>query len=97
MAKGRRSFLMTGDAEAIAKKLDAEIERKRTNHVIAIVRVNGKEVGRFGIRRGMNLGHDYIPRQIHINMRLALNLARCTKYRQDYESFLKNTPFYPAA
>jgi hypothetical protein len=97
LAKGRRSFLMTKDAEAIAKKLDAEIQPKRTNHVIAIVRVNGKEVGRFGIRRGMDLGHDYIPRQIHINTRLALNLARCTKYRQDYESFLRNTPFYPTA
>ena len=97
MAKGHRSFLMTSDAEAMAKKLDADIQLKRTNHAIAIVRVSGKEVGRFGIRRGMNLGHDYIPRQIHINVRLAFNVSRCTKYRDDYESFLKNTPFYPTA
>ena len=86
---------MTGDAEAIARKLDADIQFKRSNHAIAIVRVNSKEVGRFGIRRVTNLGHDYIPKQIHINMPLALNLSRCTKYRVDYESFLKNTPFHP--
>ena len=37
---------MTNDAEAIAKKLGADIEQKRANHAIAVVRVNGKEVGR---------------------------------------------------
>lgn len=86
---------MTNDAEAIAKKLGADIEQKRANHAIAVVRVNGKEVGRFSIRRGMNLGHDFIPKQIHTNMRMALNLSRCSKYRDDYESALRNTPFYP--
>ena len=86
---------MTSDAEAIARKLGAEIELKRASHAIAIVRINGKEVGRFGIRRGLNLGHDFIPKQIHVNMRLALNHSRCTKYREDYEEALKKTPFYP--
>jgi hypothetical protein len=95
LAKGRRSFLTTNDAEAIAAKLGADVELKHANHAIAIVRVNGIEVGRFGIRRGMNLGHDYIPRQIHCNMRMALNLSRCTKYRGDYETALRNTPFFP--
>ena len=86
---------MTEDAEAIAKKLGADIQLKRGSHAIAIVRIEGKEVGRFGIRRGMNLGHDFIPKQIHVNMRMALNLSRCTKYRDDYELALKSTPFYP--
>lgn len=91
----RRSLLGTNDAETIANKLGADIDEDRAKHAIAIIKANGKEVGRFGIRRGMSVGHDFIPRQIGINMRLALEVARCTKSRPEYEQALKNRKLYP--
>jgi hypothetical protein len=84
---GKRSFLMTDDAELIATKLGAEISEGR-KHVIAKVRVDGVYIGQFGIRRGANVGHDYIPRQIHVTTRQALSLARCTLYLDGYRSIL---------
>ena len=73
----------------IANKLGAEISEGR-KHTNAVVRVRGTYIGRFGIRRGSSAGHDYIPRQIHISMREALGLARCSLYRADYEKILKD-------
>ena len=35
------------------------------------------------------VGHDYIPRQIYVTMREALELARCNLYKEDYERILK--------
>ena len=35
------------------------------------------------------VGHNYIPRQIYITMREALELARCSLYKEDYERILK--------
>jgi hypothetical protein len=96
LPKRHRSILTEREADQIAQKLDAEVREGR-NHALAIIRVNGKEVGRFGIQRGVGVGHDYIPKQIHINMKMALNLARCSKYRADYELVLRNTPFYPTS
>ena len=55
----------------------------------AVVRVKGIYIGRFGIRRNTTVGHDYIPRQIYVNMKEALGLARCSLYKADYESILK--------
>jgi hypothetical protein len=90
----RGSILTEREADEIARKLGADID-EGGNHTVATIRVNGKIVGRFGIRRGRGVGHDYIPRQIHVNMKMALNIARCTKERKDYEFALKNTGFYP--
>ena len=60
----RRSPLFTADsALAIANKLEAEISEGR-KHTNAVVRIDGTYIGRFGIRRDSNTGHDYIPRQI---------------------------------
>jgi hypothetical protein len=71
----------------IAQKLEAEITDGR-KHAIAKIRCNGVYVGQFGIRRGTNLGHDYIPRQIFVTTRQALELARCTIYKEDYIALL---------
>ena len=73
----------------IANKLEAEISEGR-KHTNVVVRFCGTYIGRFGIRRGSSAGHDYIPRQIHITMKEALGLARCSLYRADYEKILKH-------
>ena len=92
----KRSILTARDAELIANKLHADVDESRTNHAIAIIRLNGKEVGRFGIRRGSGeLGHDHIPRQIHVAMKQAIQLARCKIYDSDYENILRVNGYYP--
>ena len=82
--------MLTADsALVIANKLEAEISEGR-KHTNVVVRVCGTYIGRFGIRRGSSAGHDYIPRQIHVTMKEALGLARCSLYRADYEKILKD-------
>jgi hypothetical protein len=77
-------MLTAKDAETIARKLDATFKSKTRRHKIAIIRLKGKEVGRFGIRRGSgDLGHDYIPRQIHVSNSQARELADCKLYLRD--------------
>ena len=78
---------MTSDAETIAVKLDAKIVQGR-KHTRATIYWNGKYVASFGIRRGANVGHDYIPRQIYITLRQALDLARCTLTKSGYFEIL---------
>jgi hypothetical protein len=91
-----RSLLGTREAEAIARKLDAEVSAGR-KHTLAKVRINGVYIGQFGIRRGTDVGHDYIPRQSHVTARQALELARCTLYKNDYEALLVAQGKLPAA
>jgi hypothetical protein len=52
-------ILTTTDAIAIAKKLKAKIESTSAKHELAVLWVNGKRVGQFGIRRSSKeVGHD---------------------------------------
>lgn len=82
-----RSLLTDREADAIAKKLDADVAEGR-KHARATVRLNGQFVGQYGIRRGKSLGHDYIPRQIHATMREALDLARCPLKKDEFIAIL---------
>ncbi len=89
-------MLTARDAEAIARKLGANFKEKSRRHKIAIIRVKGKEVGRFGIRRGSgNLPHDYIQQQIHVSRTEAEDIAACRFYLRDYEEILKKKKLYP--
>ena len=89
-------MLTADDGEKIAKKLKAEFKRKSANHKIAIVKINGKQVGRFGIRRGSGeLNHNYIHQQLRMSMRDAEEIASCQKALPDYVAILKDNGFYP--
>ena len=83
----KRSLLTARDAEAIAHKLDAEIKEGR-KHTRAIIRWNKTYIASFGIRRGTDAGHDYIPKQIFVSARQALDLARCPLSKQAYFEIL---------
>ena len=50
-------------------RLEAEIS-EGSKHTNVVVRIEGTYIGRFGIRRNRNVGHDYIPRQIYVTMQL---------------------------
>ena len=84
--------LTKSDAQAIAKKLGAEIRKGRRgrkggrSHVQACIFVHGKLVAHFGIRHGSrdDQGHDHIPRDIletPYNTRL---LSECPRSREDW-------------
>jgi hypothetical protein len=71
----------------IAKKLDAEIEaRSNKPHDIARIFHNGRLIAHFGIRRGSDksLGHDHIPREIHVPTSHARLLGQCPMSKQDW-------------
>ena len=71
----------------IAKKLKATIlERKKKPHDIAQVYHKGQLVASFGIRRGSrkNLGHDFIPAQIHVGPHHARLLGQCPMSREEW-------------
>lgn len=80
-------MLTAREAEAIADKLDAEIKEGR-KHTRATILWNGVYVASFGIRRGTDVGHDYIPKQIFISARQALDLAKCPLSKQGYFEIL---------
>jgi hypothetical protein len=89
-------MLTADDGETIAKKLRAEVKKKAANHKLAIVRINGKEVGRFGIRRGSGeLDHNFIQRQLHMSMRDTEEMAACRRELPDYVAILKDKGLYP--
>ena len=89
------SLFFADSALTIANKLEAEISEGR-KHAKAVIRINGTYIGQFGIRRSKNVGHDYIPKQIHVTTKEALGLARCSLYKQDYERILKDRGKLPA-
>lgn len=86
-----RSPITRDVAEAIAKKLGAEIDASTPNHVLAYVYFNGRVVASFGIRRTSkrDKGHGHVPREISANQKFALELGRCTKYRDDWIELMK--------
>ena len=60
------------------------------------MRIGGAYVGAFGIRRGRNTGHDYIPQQIHTSMQEAIGLDRCPVSKEDYVETLRRNDILPA-
>ena len=84
-----RSLFTDASGLTIANKLGAEISEGR-KHTKVVVRIDGTYIGQYGIRRGTNVGHDYIPRQIHCTVKEALGLARCNVDKADYEKSLRD-------
>ena len=83
MAKGHGINLDRKAAEAIARKLKAELEQG-AKHIRATIRHKGQWIATFGIRRGKDVGHDYIPSQIFVTNRQARQLADCSMSYDEY-------------
>lgn len=72
------------DGDDIAKKLSASIEKGR-RHEIVVVSYKGMRICQFGLRRGSReLGHDYIPKQLHISKKECRDLADCPMSADQY-------------
>lgn len=77
MAKKGGSRLDKKDAQDIAKKLKAEVE-KGGSHNHALVKHAGVLVAKFGIRHDKQAKHGHIPPQLFVSENDAVGLARCT-------------------
>lgn len=74
-------------AVRIAKKLNATIDTKACKaHDIAYIFEDGILIAQFGIRRGSSkeLGHDHIPRDLHISSGNARLIGQCPMSREDW-------------
>jgi len=79
-------------ALSIAKKLKAEIcQRGNRPHDIAMVFHEGRCIATLGIRRGSqkDLGHDHIPRDLHLGPHKARLLAQCPLSRDGWIEIMK--------
>jgi hypothetical protein len=83
------SIFSADHAEKIAKKLTKGIDGgRRHDHVYVLWR--GMEIANYGIRRSSHeVGHDFIPKQLHIQTRQAMNLAQCPLSREEYFNILR--------
>lgn len=78
-------------AQKIAKKLGARIvDCSGKAHDRALVFHGGRLIAWFGIRRGSgrDLGHDHVPKQIHVHPRQARLLGQCPLERDDWIAIL---------
>ncbi len=72
-------MLTKDDAEIIANKLRAEIDRTKKAHDLAKIYYNSRWIASFGIRRGSsrNQGHGHIPKCIHVTQKWCKELSAC--------------------
>lgn len=75
--------------ERIAKKLGAEYERRR-KHDIVVIKHGGKRIAQYGLRRGSgNVGHSYIPRQLHVSQSQCRDLRDCPMSAEQYFALMQ--------
>jgi hypothetical protein len=79
-------------ANAIAKKLGANIVTRKKAHDLARIYHNGVLIATFGIRRGSdrNLGHGHIPKELHLSPRQTILLAQCTMTVEQWLEILRD-------
>ncbi|HYD49239.1 MAG TPA: hypothetical protein VEB21_12860 [Terriglobales bacterium] len=82
-------------AYAIASKLKADIDEQGRKHANVHIRWDGKLVARYGIRRDRTADHSFIPKQIHVSLREALDLARCPMSAEEYFEQLRQKGLLP--
>jgi hypothetical protein len=86
-------------AKKIVKKLKArKIDSRSKAHDEYEVTEGEILLGIISIRRGSdkNLGHDYIPGELHFSPHQARNLAQCPWSRDDYLQCMREKGFLPA-
>ena len=83
----------------IVRKLNATLVRAKSKaHDLYEVEHAGLVVAFVSIRRGSkkDLGHDYIPKDLHISTGNARRLAQCPLSRQGYIELLREQRLVPA-
>lgn len=80
------------DANSIAKKLRAEVDKTRRAHDYALIWHKGELIAKFGIRRGSrrDLGHGHIKQQLFLTQKQVRDLAQCPMSREDWISEMRD-------
>ncbi len=89
MGKGG-SRLQRKEAEAIAKKLEAQIVHG-AKHIHANIYHDGILILTFGIRHDKKAGHGHIPKYLKISETEAVKMAKCHISKDEYFQLIKNT------
>jgi hypothetical protein len=82
----------------IVKKLKATIIKSRSKrHDEYVVEEDGQQVAILSIRRSSekDIGHDYVPRDLHISSHQAKELGQCPWSRKDYIDCLREKEILP--
>jgi hypothetical protein len=88
-------FFTQEHARFIAKKLQMDITPGR-DHDLATFRHSGKDIVRFGIRRGSKeLPHSYIPSQLHLTAKECRELHGCKITPEQFIEGLKAKKLIP--
>lgn len=90
MAKGS----ITGEhANALVKKLKAEVRKNRSNHNLAVVYFNGERLTQFGLRRGSKeLPHDHIPDTLRLSRHDTRRLVDCSISVEQWAEIFNSEP-----
>ena len=76
------------DALTIANKLGAQASQRR-RHEQWLVKHNGRTVARISVRRAsQEVGHDFIPENLHITRPQTRKLIECSLNKESYFSLL---------
>ncbi len=89
MARRDGSKIQRREAQRIAAKLEADVELGKGDHDTAYVRVDGRIVASFGIRRGRRSKHFHIPKRIRVSETQAMRLASCSMTYDEYVGVLR--------
>ncbi len=78
------------DARAIAEKLESHPVPKR-RHDWAVIRIEGKVMGAFGIQRcSKEKSHDYIPQQMHLTTKECRAFRECSLSLPAYAELMRS-------
>ena len=82
-------------ALAIAKKLNATIDKKGSGHDRAEIFHEGKLIAHFGIRRGSrkDQSHGHIPADLYVTQKDARDLALCPMTKKEWLELMEEKGF----
>ena len=87
MSKRPSSRIYAKEAEFIAKKLGATVDKTKA-HPEALVILDNK-VLRLSWRHDKKAPNGHLPKQLHLNEHKTLEMARCTFSKEQYFEYLR--------
>ena len=88
-------MLSQSHAERIKSKLEVDVKEGRKHHRVHVF-YDGYPIGAYSILRGSEeSNHNFVARQLHISLRQAADLARCSLEKEDYYNILRDKGVLP--
>lgn len=80
--------LLATDAEILAKKLDAKVDRN-AKHIKAKIYHEGQLIVTFGWCHDRKKNNGHIPKNLHLSPKVTLEMAKCNHDRDYYIRHLR--------